>query len=168
MKALHKHILKSADFGILQLRSRKIWNYIYFHIIMLSVYWWTEIQTSQVQNYIFLDECLRPHTLNTRHQSIPILEYTTNLEKNVEKHPWEALCIPLLLLVNVSTAVQVIVNENLGLKAQNQKKNIKEQNVKQKGQSNKNNSISSSTGRFNPSTILCKYCTVNILPRIIA
>lgn len=68
----------------------------------------------------------------------------------MKKHPWEALCILLVLLVNVSTAVQVIVNENLGLKAQHQKKIIKEQNVKQKGQSNKNNSIGSSTGRFNP------------------
>lgn len=75
-----------------------------------------------MQNYIFLGECLRPHTLNNRHQAIPILEYTTNLEKNVKKHPWEALCIPLLLLVNISTAVQVTVNENLGLKAQHQKK----------------------------------------------
>lgn len=69
---------------------------------------------------------------STRHQDIPILEYTTNLEKNMKKHPWEALCIPLLLLVNISTTVQVIANENLGLKAPHKKKNIKEQNVKQK------------------------------------
>lgn len=68
---------------------------------------------------------------STRYQAIPILEYTTNLEKNMKKHPWETLCIPLVLLVNLSTAVQVIVNENLGLKAQHKKKDIKQQNVKQ-------------------------------------
>jgi len=47
----------------------------------------TEIQTSQVQNYICLNEHLNLHTLNTRHQDIPTSEYTTNFERNVKKHP---------------------------------------------------------------------------------
>lgn len=44
------------------------------------------MQTSPIQNYIFLDEYSRPHTLSTRYQAIPILEYTTNLDKNVKQH----------------------------------------------------------------------------------
>lgn len=56
-----------------------------------------------------------------------------------ENHPWQALCIHLLLLVNISIAVQVIGNEKLQLKEQHEEK--KEQNVQQKRQSNKNNSI---------------------------
>lgn len=55
-----------------------------------------------------------------------------------ENHPWQALCIHLLLLVNISIAVQVIGNEKLQLKEHEEKK---EQNVQQKRQSNKNNSI---------------------------
>lgn len=57
---------------------------------------------------------------STRYQAIPVLEYTSNLEKNMKKHTWEALCMSLL--VNIAIVVQVMVDENRGFKVQHKKK----------------------------------------------
>lgn len=75
------------------------------------------MQTSQIQNYIFLDDYSTPHTLSTRYQAIPVPEYTTNLDKNMKQHFFKKLFTSLLRLFNICILIQVLVNENLVLKA---------------------------------------------------